>query len=84
MNVHVGSVHVNRELVAKGLAWRYVQYGKKGDFTQVEQAAKAERKGVWADANPLPPWELRKSVKRRKAAMKGVGVGRQDGPTPDT
>jgi micrococcal nuclease len=23
-NVHVGSVHVNREQVAKGLAWRYV------------------------------------------------------------
>ncbi len=45
-NVHVGGVHVNRELVAKGLAWRYVQYDKKGEFTEAEQAAKTARKGL--------------------------------------
>ena len=75
-NVHVGNVYVNRELVAKGLAWRYVQYDKKGEFTQVEQAAKAARKGLWADEKPGPPWEWRKGEKERKAAKKGVGVGR--------
>ena len=75
-NVHVGGVHVNRELVAKGLAWRYVQYDKKGEFTQVEQAAKTARKGLWADANPVPPWEWRKDEKERRAAKKGAGVGR--------
>jgi endonuclease YncB( thermonuclease family) len=75
-NVHVGSTHVNRELVAKGLAWRYVQYDKKGEFTQVEQAAKAARKGLWADASPVPPWEWRKSEKERRAAKKGARVGR--------
>ena len=73
-NVHVGSTHVNRELVAKGLAWRYVQYDKKGDFTQVEQAAKTARKGLWGDANPVPPWEWRKGEKERRAAKKGAGV----------
>jgi endonuclease YncB( thermonuclease family) len=75
-NVHVGGVHVNRELVAKGLVWRYVQYDKKGEFTQVEQAAKAARKGLWGDANPVPPWEWRMSAKERRAAKKGAGVGR--------
>ena len=40
-NVHVGGVHVNREQVAKGLAWRYGQYDKKGEFTQVQRAARA-------------------------------------------
>ena len=67
---------MNRELVAKGLAWRYVQYDKKGEFTEVEQAARRARKGLWADPNPMPPWEWRKSEKERKAAKKGVGVGR--------
>ena len=62
-NVHVGGTHVNREQVAKGLAWRYVQYDKKGEFTQVEQAARAARKGVWGDANPVPHWEWRKGEK---------------------
>ncbi len=74
-NVHVGSVHVNRAQVANGLAWRYVQYDKRGEFTEVEQAARRARKGLWADANPVPPWEWRKSEKERKAAKKGAGVG---------
>jgi endonuclease YncB( thermonuclease family) len=73
-SVHVGGVHVNRELVAKGLAWRYVQYDKKGEFTQVEQAAKAPRKGLWTDANPVLPWEWRKSEKEQRAAKKGDGA----------
>jgi endonuclease YncB( thermonuclease family) len=67
---------LQREQVAKGIAWRYVQYDKKGEFTQVDQAAKAARKGLWADAQPMPPWEWRKSEKERKAAKKGAGVGR--------
>ena len=74
-NVNIGGVYVNRELVAKGLAWRYVQYDKKGEFTQVGQAAKTARKELWADASPVPPWEWRKSEKERRAAKKGVGVG---------
>ena len=67
---------LQREQVAKGIAWRYVQYDKKGEFTQVDQAAKAARKGLWADAQPMPPWEWRKSEKERKAAKKAAGVGR--------
>ena len=70
-------MHVNREQVAKGLAWRYVQYDKKGEFTQVEPAARAARKGVWGDANPVPHWEWRKGEKERRAAKKGVGDGVQ-------
>ena len=73
-NVHVGCNHVHREQVAKGLAWRCVQYDKKGEFTQVEQAAKTARKGLWADEKPVPPWEWRKNAKERRAAKKGAGV----------
>ena len=74
-NVHVVGTYVNREQVAKGLAWRYVQYDKKGEFTQVEQAAKTARKGLWGDANPVPPWEWRKSEKERRAAKKAAASG---------
>jgi hypothetical protein len=72
-NVHVGGVYVNREQVAKGLAWRYGQYDKKGEFTQVQQAAKTACKGLWGDAHPGPPWEWRKSEKERKGAKDGAG-----------
>ena len=56
-------------------ARRYVQYDKKGEFTQVEQAAKTARKGLWGDANPVPPWEWRKSEKERRAAKKAAASG---------
>jgi micrococcal nuclease len=69
-NVHVGGTNVNREQVAKGLAWRYVQYDKKGEFTEVEQAARRARKGLWADPKPVPPWEWRKREKERKSGKK--------------
>jgi micrococcal nuclease len=75
-NVHVGGVYVNREQIAKGLAWRYVQYDKRGEFTEVEQAARRARKGLWADPKPVPPWEWRKSEKERKAAKKGAELAR--------
>ena len=71
-NVHVGGTYVNREQVAKGLAWRYVQYDKKGEFTEIEQAAKKARKGLWGDPKPVPPWEWRKGEKERKGAGAGV------------
>ena len=71
-----GGTHVNREQVANGLAWRYVPYDKRGEFTEVEQDARRARKGLWADARPVPPWEWRKGEKERKAAKKGTGVGR--------
>jgi len=53
-----------------------LQYDKKGEFAQVEQATRAARKNLWADANQVPPWEWRKSEKERRAAKKGAGIGR--------
>ncbi len=41
-----------------------------------EQAARAARKGLWGDANPVLPWERRKREILRRGAKKGVGVGR--------
>ncbi len=67
-NVHVDGVHVSREQVANGLAWRYVQYDKKNDFGGLEDDARKQRRGLWADAHPVAPWEWRKSEKERRPA----------------
>ena len=75
-NGHVGCMYLNREHVTKGLAGRYVQYDKRGDFTEIEQAARAARKGLWGDVNPVPPWDWRKGEKERRA-VKRVGAGGQ-------
>lgn len=53
--------NLNRELVRAGLAWWYQHYARRelilGDL---EQEARAARRGLWADPQPVPPWEWRK------------------------
>ncbi|MCY3016442.1 MAG: hypothetical protein NT171_17345 [Planctomycetota bacterium] len=38
--------------------------------------ARRQRRGLWADAAPVAPWEWRKTEKDRKTARKAVGLGR--------
>jgi micrococcal nuclease len=57
---------INMEMVRDGLAWRYVQYDKPGEFAAAEADAREHRRGLWADPNPVPPWEWRRA--KRQAA----------------
>lgn len=54
--------HVNHELVKDGWCWWYRKYAP-GDtaLEGLENEARAARKGLWADPQPVPPWEWRKS-----------------------
>ena len=61
---------VNAEMVRSGLAWRYVTYDKRNEFGRLEDDARRQRRGLWADAHPVAPWEWRKTEKDRKAAAK--------------
>ena len=75
-NVHVAGKLVNAEMVRSGLAWRYVTYDKRNEFGGLEDEARRQRRGLWADAHPVAPWEWRKGEKDRKAARKAAGTGR--------
>lgn len=53
--------NLNHELVRAGLAWWYRRYAPKDDqLKRLEQEARAAKRGLWADPDPLPPWEYRK------------------------
>ncbi len=58
---------VNAEMVRAGLAWRYVTYDKRNEFGALEVDARRRRRGLWADAHPVAPWDWRKGEKERKA-----------------
>ena len=47
---------IAHELVKEGLAW--VRPGGSGDqgLKDMEELARAARKGLWAEPNPVPPW----------------------------
>jgi endonuclease YncB( thermonuclease family) len=58
--VYLDKLYVNAEMVRTGNAWFYRKYGKDLKLYDLENAARANRRGLWADPNPMPPWEWRK------------------------
>src|SRR5437867_4511976 len=52
---------VNEELLRAGLAWWYRKYvPNRVDLATLEEEARNAKRGLWADSNPVPPWEWRK------------------------
>jgi micrococcal nuclease len=52
---------LNQELVKAGMAWWYRQYAPNDTtLAQLEADARTAKRGLWADAHPVPPWEWRK------------------------
>ncbi len=60
----------NLEQVRAGMAWWYRHYAKdqrpedRQLYDAAETEARAAKRGLWADANPVPPWEWRHTKKR--------------------
>lgn len=53
---------LNRALVWAGYAWWYRRYAPNDtDLEGLEQTARSERRGLWAEDRPVPPWEWRKA-----------------------
>jgi endonuclease YncB( thermonuclease family) len=56
---------VNLAMVQNGLAWHYTRYAREqpalqaNAYAAAEQAARAERVGLWQDSAPVAPWDWR-------------------------
>ena len=57
--VEAAGQDVNRQMVADGFAWHYVEYSKDAGLARAERDARAAGRGLWADKAPVPPWEWR-------------------------
>lgn len=58
--VSCDGIDANAEQVRRGMAWVYRKYAPKDSpLFAVEKEAKAASRGLWADADPMPPWEWR-------------------------
>lgn len=64
--VTVGGVSLNRELVKNGYAWCYTKYSDDAELPVLETLARNNKLGLWADEQPIPPWNFRKERKRRQ------------------
>ena len=57
---------VNLEMLEEGMAWHYKHYDHNARLARAEEEARAAKKGLWSDGDPVPPWEWRMGEKHRK------------------
>ena len=65
--LEAGGRDLNRQLVAEGLAWHFTRYSDDAGLAAAEAEARAAGRGLWADPDPVAPWEWRKGEAERKA-----------------
>jgi micrococcal nuclease len=66
-HVLVDGKDTNLMMLEQGMAWHYTDYSNNRRLQKAEDDARSVRNGLWADANPVPPWDWRKTERERKA-----------------
>ena len=61
-------INLNQELVKQGWCWWYRKYAPLNtEMEQLEKSASETKNDLWADPQPVPPWEWRKRKEREQA-----------------
>jgi micrococcal nuclease len=58
--VQKGDVDLAASLALSGYAWHSRRYSTSQQIKEAEQEARREGRGLWAQDDPVPPWEKRK------------------------
>lgn len=66
---------LNRELVRQGWAWWYRRYAQDRTLGDLEIVARMERRGLWVDPQPVPPWEWRARLHGQRATGTAGATG---------
>ncbi|MBY0589082.1 thermonuclease family protein [bacterium] len=52
---------LNEQMIRAGWAWHFRRHAaEKTSFARAEEDARQEGRGLWQDANPIPPWDWRR------------------------
>lgn len=73
--VWLGNRDINRELVREGHAWAFRRFLDDPTLLEDEAAARRERAGLWAHADPLAPWQWRARSRGSAAERTGPPPG---------
>ncbi len=65
--VIVGDVDVNAKMIQDGWAWHFRRYNDEDRLAQLEVSARSAKRGLWAESNPLAPWDYRARQKTPEA-----------------
>lgn len=81
--VLVGGLDANRAQLERGMAWWYRDYAREQSpadqltYSRAENSARAARRGLWTEKEPVAPWDWRRSARQgihleREAAAHGL------------
>lgn len=59
---------INTSLVREGYAWHDTRTNKSPTLIKAEKQARSKKLGLWARADPMPPWEWRRIEEAKQAA----------------
>lgn len=63
--VFIEKKELNLELIKEGMAWWYARYAPlMTNYYEAQKEAKKFSRGLWIDADPMPPWLWRKKHKK--------------------
>lgn len=48
-------------ILSTGLAWHYKKYNNSPKLDSIEKKARYDRRGLWYENNPTPPWKFRRN-----------------------
>jgi endonuclease YncB( thermonuclease family) len=57
--VSCAGIDANAEQVRRGMAWVFDRYATDRSLYAIQDEARAARRGLWRDPQPVPPWEYR-------------------------
>jgi len=70
----VDGVNANAKMVEDGWAWHYKKYSSDERLRSLEREARDAKRGLWADPNPVAPWDFR-AIRRAPRADLISGSG---------
>ena len=80
--VRVDGINVNQSLISAGYAWQYRKYCKASfceNWLELEEKTRLSGIGLWADNDPVPPWQWRKGARNNShsntTTSQDIGVG---------
>ncbi len=57
--------NLSKVLLKAGLAWHYIKYSNDDSLQALEDKARTDQKGLWADAHAIAPWQWRSRKKKK-------------------
>ncbi len=52
-------LNLNKEMMKLGMAWHYKKYSTDQEYKRLEEEARQNKIGLWAEPDPTPPWQWR-------------------------